>query len=416
MAKETYNHHDIEEEARKKWDELSLYETNLAGAQDSHGVEKEPYYLLVEFPYPSGDLHTGHWYAYAMPDIYARYLRMQGKNVLFPFGFDAFGLPAENAAIKRGLDPKEWTYANMASMREQIKRIGASFDWSKEVVTCEPEYYKWTQWLFAKLYEHQLAERREAPVKWCPFDKTVLANEQVINGRCERCGNEVEEKLLTQWFFKITSYAKRLLEDLEVLPWRDEIKDAQRAWIGESEGARIRFPVKDVGLEDLDVSIEIFTTRPDTIFGATYIVIAPEHPLLESLMPALLNAPEVEAYKQATAKKTERERSENKEKTGVKLEGISAYNPATYDTVPIFVADYVLATYGTGAVMGVPAHDERDYEFVTRVNGTGVTPQIEIRSVVEPLFKKEDGDDAVREDEPFKKREAVACVVKHIYS
>jgi leucyl-tRNA synthetase len=360
MAKETYNHSEIEKAAQEKWAALDLYKADL------NDTEKDPYYLLVEFPYPSGDLHTGHWYAYAMPDIYARYLRMQGKNVLFPFGFDAFGLPAENAAIKRGLDPKEWTYSNMDNMRTQIKRMGASFDWSKEVVTCEPEYYKWTQWLFSKLYEHKLAERREAPVKWCPVDLTVLANEQVINGHCERCGSEVEEKILTQWFLKITQYAKRLLTDLDPLPWREEIKDAQRAWIGESEGARLAFPLKDVTLEDLDVSIEVFTTRPDTIYGVTYIVLAPEHPLLDSLMPAVLNAGEVEAYKYETKKKTERERSENKQKTGVKLEGIHAYNPATLDVIPVYIADYVLASYGTGAVMAVPAHDERDFEFAKK--------------------------------------------------
>jgi leucyl-tRNA synthetase len=360
MAKESYDHKKIEAESRELWDKLDLYKADLTDS------EKDPYYLLVEFPYPSGDLHTGHWYAYAMPDIYARYLRMKGKNVLFPFGFDAFGLPAENAAIKRGLDPKKWTYDNMDSMRTQIKNMGASFDWSKEVVTCDPEYYKWTQWLFAKLYEHKLAERREAPVKWCPKDQTVLANEQVINGHCERCGSEVEEKILTQWFLKITQYAKRLLTDLDPLPWREEIKDAQRAWIGESEGAKIKFPLKDVALEDLGVDIEVFTTRPDTIYGATYVVLAPEHPLIDTLMPAVLNAPEVEEYKLATTKKSERERSENKQKTGVKLEGIHAYNPATFDVIPVYVADYVLASYGTGAVMAVPAHDERDFEFAQK--------------------------------------------------
>ena len=400
MAKEFYNHSEIEEASRKKWEDLDLYTANLSD------TTKDPYYLLVEFPYPSGDLHTGHWYAYAMPDIYARYLRMKGKNVLFPIGFDAFGLPAENAAIKRGLDPKEWTYSNMEVMREQIKRTGASFDWSKEVITCDPEYYKWTQWLFSKLYEHKLAERREAPVKWCPKDQTVLANEQVINGHCERCGTEVEEKILTQWFFKITQYAKRLLTDLDPLPWREEIKDAQCAWIGESEGAKIKFPLKDATLEDLEVSIEVFTTRPDTIYGATYVVIAPEHPLLDSLMPATLNAAEVEAYKLATTKKSERERSENKEKTGVRLEGIHAYNPATLDVIPVYVADYVLASYGTGAVMAVPAHDERDFEFAQKYN-------LPIKTVVEPLFTKSDGDDAVRKDEKFLKRDAVACVIKH---
>ena len=252
----SYDHKQVEHDSQKKWEELELYKTDLTDS------EKDPYYLLVEFPYPSGDLHTGHWYAYAMPDIYARYLRMVGKNVLFPFGFDSFGLPAENAAIKRGLDPKEWTYSNMDNMRTQIKRMGSSFDWSKEIVTSDPEYYKWTQWLFAKLFEHKLAERREAAVKWCPKDQTVLANEQVINGHCERCGTEVVEKILTQWFLKITQYAKRLLEDLDPLPWPNEIKEAQRAWIGESEGAKIRFPLKDVQLDDLDVSIEVFTTRP----------------------------------------------------------------------------------------------------------------------------------------------------------
>jgi leucyl-tRNA synthetase len=368
MAKETYNHRDVEKAAQEKWEKLELYTADLSDS------EKEPYYLLVEFPYPSGDLHTGHWYAYAMPDIYARYLRMKGKNVLFPFGFDAFGLPAENAAIKRGIDPAKWTYDNMATMREQVKSMGVSFDWSKEIVTCDPEYYKWTQWLFSKLYEHKLAERREAAVKWCPKDLTVLANEQVISGHCERCGTEVVEKFLTQWFLKITEYAKRLLTDLDPLPWREEIKEAQRAWIGESEGAKIAFPLKNIVLEDLDVSIEVFTTRPDTIFGVTYIVLAPEHPLLDSLMPAVQNSGAVEAYKYETSKKSERERSENKKKTGVRLEGISALNPATNDIVPVYVADYVLASYGTGAVMAVPAHDERDAEFAKKYS----LPSVEV--------------------------------------
>ncbi len=390
MAKESYDHKKIEAEAREKWEALDLYATDLSDS------EKEPYYLLVEFPYPSGDLHTGHWYAYAMPDIYARYLRMKGKNVLFPFGFDAFGLPAENAAIKRGLDPMKWTYDNMDSMRVQIKNMGASFDWSKEVVTCDPEYYKWTQWLFSKMYEHKLAERREAPVKWCPKDQTVLANEQVTNGHCSRCGTEVEEKILTQWFLKITQYAKRLLTDLDPLPWREEIKDAQRAWIGESEGAKIKFPLKDIALEDLGVDIEVFTTRPDTIYGATYVVIAPEHPLLDTLMPATLNAEEVEAYKLATTKKSERERSENKEKTGVKLDGIYAYNPATLDIVPVYVADYVLASYGTGAVMAVPAHDERDFEFAKKYDLP--IKQVVVPCSVDPSNPPQEGFEDVKRD------------------
>ncbi len=357
MAKEKFDHRAIEKTAQEQWNKESLYETDLTD------TSKDPYYLLFEFPYPSGDLHIGHWYAFALTDIYARMLRQQGKQVLFPIGFDAFGLPAENAAIKNNVDPREWTYANMERMRTQIRSMGTSVDWSKEVVTCDPEYYRWTQWLFAKMFEHGLAERRLAPVKWCPKDQTVLANEQVSDGKCERCGTEVEEKNLTQWFLKITQYAKRLLEDLDPLPWREDIKDAQRAWIGESEGARLTF-----ALQGLEESIEVFTTRPDTLFGATYVVLAPEHPLVSALVPMVTNAAEVEAYVKATSQKTERERSENKEKTGVKLEGVMAINPATKEAVPVFLADYVLASYGTGAVMAVPAHDERDFAFAKLMN------------------------------------------------
>lgn len=350
-----FDHEKIEREAQELWESLGLHTTDL------NNTEKEPYYLLFEFPYPSGDLHIGHWYAYALTDIFARYKRMEGKNVLFPIGFDSFGLPAENAAIRNGVDPKEWTYKNMERMREQIRTMGTSVDWSKSFATSDPEYYKWTQWLFLKLLDHKLAERREAPVKWCPKDQTVLANEQVTDGRCERCGTEVEEKVLTQWFLKITEYAERLLADLDPLPWREEIKEAQRAWIGKSEGAKLSFAIKDS--ED---SIEIFTTRPDTIFGATYVVLAPEHPLVEKL--AYTNAKDVSAYVAATKKKTERERSENKEKTGVQLEGVFAINPAHKEEIPVFIADYALASYGTGAVMAVPAHDERDYAFAAKHN------------------------------------------------
>lgn len=366
MARESYNHREIEQRSQELWASLNLNATDLTD------TTRDPYYLLCEFPYPSGDLHTGHWYAFGVTDIYARFQRMQGKNVLFPIGFDAFGLPAENAAIKRGLDPKEWTYQNMETMTSQLKSMGASFDWSKKVVTCDPEYYKWTQWLFAKLYEHNLAYRAEASVKWCPQDQTVLANEQVTDGKCERCGHEVEEKLLTQWFLKITEYADRLLTDLDALPWREDIKDAQRAWIGKSEGAKLRFQVLNEGNALAAVSeagpqtIEVFTTRPDTIFGVTYVVLAPEHPLVDTLLPVVSNADAVMQYRAQTVKKTERERSENKEKTGIALEGVRAINPATAEEIPVFVADYVLASYGTGAVMAVPAHDERDHEFAKK--------------------------------------------------
>jgi len=357
MAKEIFDHRAIELAEQAKWAEINLYTTDVTD------TTKDPYYLLFEFPYPSGDLHIGHWYAFALTDIYARMLRMQGKQVLFPIGFDAFGLPAENAALKHGVDPGEWTYANMERMRTQIRSMGTSVDWSKEVVTCDPEYYRWTQWLFSKFYEHNLAERRNAAVKWCPKDQTVLANEQVRDGACERCGTVVEEKYLTQWFLKITEYAKRLLTDLDPLPWREDIKDAQRAWIGESEGAKLTFPVKNS-----DEGIEVFTTRPDTLYGVTYLVLAPEHPLVETLLPAVANASEVEAYRKKTEQKSERERSENREKTGVELAGVHVLHPITKEELPVYIADYVLASYGTGAVMAVPAHDERDYAFAKSKN------------------------------------------------
>ncbi|MHB0865827.1 MAG: leucine--tRNA ligase [Minisyncoccota bacterium] len=368
-----YDHKEIEKEAQKKWAELDLYRTDLSDES------KEPYYLLVEFPYPSGDLHIGHWYAFAVTDIYARLLRLRGKNVLFPIGFDAFGLPAENAAIKHGLDPKEWTYKNIDRMRSQLMSMGASFDWSKEVIACDPSYYQWTQWLFTKLFEHGLAEHREAAVKWCPKDQTVLANEQVTDGKCERCGTEVEEKRLTQWFLKITSYADRLLSGLDALPWREEIKEAQRAWIGKSEGAYLEFSL--AGREE---KIKVFTTRPDTVFGVTYVVLAPEHPLVATLLDSVANKKAVAEYVAATAKKTERERSENKEKTGVALEGVSAINPATKEEIPLYVADYVLASYGTGAVMAVPAHDERDFEFARKFQ----LPVVEVIEPVPPLLEQ----------------------------
>ncbi|MDP2655938.1 MAG: class I tRNA ligase family protein, partial [bacterium] len=573
-----YDHTEIEKTAREKWAGLDLYTTDLS-------IEsRELYYLLVEFPYPSGDLHIGHWYAFAVTDIYARLLRARGKNVLFPIGFDAFGLPAENAAIKNGADPAKWTYENMTRMREQLASMGASFDWSKEVVTCDPSYYQWTQWLFVKLFEHKLAERREAPVKWCPKDQTVLANEQVVDGACGRCGTAVEEKRLTQWFLKITDYAERLLTGLDTLPWREEIKDAQRAWIGKSEGAYLEFPIansdkpnfiilhgwtgradknfipwlkteleskgyevqapqmpdtdhpteKDqvayvlencrmdentvlIGhslgaivamkalakhgkpirelvlvaaakdpkhsgenknfhatfswkfdfemlkklapkrlilsdlkekdriaylekmaanldaklvtgtskrehytgkeepdiLESLNISIsrrdekiKVFTTRPDTVFGATYVVLAPEHLLVESLRKVIRNKKEVKAYVTATAKKTERERSENKEKTGVKLEGVMAINPATKEEIPIFIADYVLCSYGTGAIMAVPAHDERDYEFAQKM-------QLPIKQVIEPVLIQTTGSSAFKADEPYVDHRGVIVLLKH---
>jgi leucyl-tRNA synthetase len=413
MAKESFNHKEVESAAQKKWAELDLYRTDLAD------TTKDPYYVMFEFPFPSGDLHIGHWYAFALTDVYARFMRSQGKNVLFPMGFDSFGLPAENAAMKRGLDTKTWTYESMDRMRAQVRTMGTSVDWSKEVVTSDPDYYHWTQWLFTKLFEQGLAYRGTAVVNWDPVDNTVLANEQVLaDGTAERSGAIVEKRRLEQWFLRITTYAERLLTDLDPLPWKEDIKDAQRAWIGKSEGATLSFTLHfstDPSLNDWrdehgnPASLAVFTTRPDTVFGATYIVLAPEHPWVtrarEDNSGILTNEAEVLAYVEKTKRKSERERMENKEKSGVMLGGISAINPATKDEIPVYVADYVIGSYGTGAVMAVPAHDERDFEFAKLFT-------LPIKHVVEPIFKKQHGEDAVR-DEPFVKREAVACVVKH---
>ena len=334
-----YDHKAIEKKWQDEWERTKLYQTpdTVPG--------KENLYALVEFPYPSGDLHVGHWDAFAVPDMYVRMKRMQGYNVLFPFGYDAFGLPAENAAIKRNINPSDWIAESITKMRTQMKTTGNAFDWSREINTSSPEYYKWTQWLFLKLFEKGIAYRGIGLVNWCPNDQTVLANEQVIDGKCERCEAVVEQKELEQWFFKITDYADRLIDDLEGLDWPEPIKLAQKNWIGRSVGAEIDFgPIK------------IFTTRPDTILGATYVVVAPEHPIVAK-------HPEAAAYVAASKQKSEIERTAlGKEKTGVQL-NLKVKNPATGQDVPVWVADYVLGHYGTGAVMAVPAHDERDHDF-----------------------------------------------------
>ncbi len=353
-----YNHKEIETKWQGVWDEKGVYKT----ADQKAGAENE--YILVEFPYPSGDLHVGHWYAFAITDIYAKYRRMLGKNVLFPVGFDAFGLPAENAAIKRGLNPREWTFSNIEFMKTQMKRMGASFDWEHLVVTCSPEYYKWTQWLFLKFLENNLAYQSETNVNWCPSCKTVLANEQVSGGKCERCGTEVIQKKMKQWQLGITKYADRLIDDLDNLDWPHAIKEAQKNWIGRSEGSLIPFKVVDS-----EISFEVFTTRADTFFGVSYVVLAPESNLVQNLLEKVLNRAEVEAYISQTSKKTEMDRiADNKDKTGVSLEGVFVTNPANNEQVPVFISDYVLAGYGTGAVMAVPAHDERDFAFAKKFN------------------------------------------------
>ncbi|MDR3572140.1 MAG: leucine--tRNA ligase [Candidatus Pacebacteria bacterium] len=375
----TYDHTKIEKKWQEAWSKSKIYETkDSVSDTSSAAAKKENFYLLVEFPYPSGNLHVGHWYSFAVPDILARTLKMEGKNVLYPIGFDAFGLPAENAAIKNKVNPREWTESNMAYMREQLRSMGASFDWSREVVTCHPDYYRWTQWLFLQLFKANLAYRKETMVNWCPNDKTVLANEQVVDGKCERCGHEVVQKEMLQWNIKITEYADRLVDDLEKLDWPEPIKESQRNWIGKSEGAEIDFSL-DFGEEKVNARtdadgkrahITVFTTRPDTLFGATYLVLAPEHPWVTLTLQhkaILKNNEEVAVYVEQTSKKTELERQqETKEKTGVKLEGVVAVNPATGEKIPLYVADYVLAGYGTGAIMAVPAHDERDRAFAEK--------------------------------------------------
>jgi leucyl-tRNA synthetase len=307
---------------------------------------------------------VGHWYAFGGTDIYARYRRMAGKNGLFPIGFDSFGLPAENAAIKRGLDPRAWTYENIDTMSEQLRSMGAIFDWDRKVVTSDPEYYKWTQWIFTRMFEKGLAYKKKSLVNWDPVDKTILANEQVLpDGTAERSGTKVEKKEMEQWFIKITEYAERLNDDLDKLDWPEEIKLQQKNWIGKSNGSEISFSVK-ISEKNSEEKIKVFTTRADTLFGATYVVLAPENPLVETLKEHISNYEAVSEYATEAKNKKEIDRTKNaKEKTGVKLEGISAINPANNEEIPIFVADYVLGSYGTGAVMAVPAHDERDYEF-----------------------------------------------------
>ena len=357
-----YNPDKIEKKWQKYWEKEKMHE-----AVDGAGN----YLLLVEFPYPSGNLHIGHWYAFALPDILARYQRMNGKNVMYPIGFDAFGLPAENAAISRGINPRDWTEENIKHMTQQLKSMGATFDWTREVQTIDPEYYKWTQWIFLKFYEKGLAYRAETPVNWCSKDKTVLANEQVINGKCDRCGTDVEQRKLSQWMFKITTFADDLVDGLDRVEWPETTRLAQRNWIGRSEGSLIKFKIKD-----FNKNIEVFTTRADTLFGATYVVLAPENKLVQDLKPYITNWDEVEKYATEAKRKTELERMTNvKSKTGAQLKGVTVINPINNEEIPVWIADYVLAHYGTGAVMAVPAHDQRDYDFARKQN-------LEIRTVI----------------------------------
>lgn len=351
-----YNPIEIEAKWQKKWDDSKLYEVKA-----DHSKQKM--YISGMFPYPSGaGLHTGHARSYTIVDSIARFYRQKGKNVLNPIGWDTFGLPAENYAIKTGISPQEATKTNIANFKKQFKRLGISIDWSREINTSNPEYYKWTQWIFRELYKKGLAYRKESYQWWCDNDKTVLANEQVENGRCWRCGEEVTKKRMTQWFFRITAYADELLEDIDNLDWPEKIKTMQRNWIGKSKGAEIEFEVVEGNAKG--EKIKVFTTRPDTLFGATFLTVAPEHPLLDKLVNDLTKD-KVEEYKKESLKKTEIERQENKQKTGI-FTGSYVVNPANGKRIPVWVSDYVLGGYGEGAVMAVPAHDERDYEFAKK--------------------------------------------------
>ncbi len=351
----TYDYKNIEKKWQDKWEETGCFHAE-------NGGEKEPFYCLIEFPYPSGQgLHVGHPRSYTALDILARKRRMQGYNVLYPIGWDAFGLPTENFAIQHKIHPKIVTEKNVANFTRQLKMLGFSFDWSREINTTDPGYYKWTQWIFQQLFKKGLAYKQEMPINWCTGCKVGLSNEEVVNGVCERCGSEVVQKRKSQWMLKITEYAQRLIDDLDDVDYNERVKTQQKNWIGRSEGAEVTFKLTSGD------DIVVYTTRCDTLFGATYMVLSPEHKIVEKLLPTLENQDEVKAYIAEAAKKSEFERTElAKDKTGAKLCGVSAINPVTGKEIPVFISDYVLVTYGTGAIMAVPAHDSRDWDFAKK--------------------------------------------------
>ena len=384
----SYNFKEVEKKWQEKW-----YREGTFNAKEDYTMKK--WYGLIEFPYPSGQgLHVGHPRSYTALDIIARKKRMEGYNVLYPIGFDAFGLPAENYAIKNHVHPKITTENNINHFREQLQALGFSFDWSREVNTTDPDYYKWTQWIFIQLYKKGLAYKATMPINFCTGCKVGLANEEVVNGVCERCGSPVVQKEKSQWMLGITKYAQRLIDDLDDIDFLDKIKAQQINWIGRSEGAEVKFKMIVEGKEtaNTDDYLQIYTTRPDTIFGATYMVIAPEHSLIEKYADQITNLDEVKAYKEKAALKSDFERAEmNKEKTGVEIKGIKAINPLTNETIPIWISDYVLITYGTGAIMAVPAHDDRDFEFATKFN-------LPIKQVIKPKDVNEVSD---KLEEPY---------------
>ena len=390
-----YNFKEVEEKWQKKWEKEGTFNAK----QD---VSLPKWFGLIEFPYPSGQgLHVGHPRSYTALDIIARKKRMQGYNVLYPIGFDAFGLPAENYAIKNHIHPRITTEQNIAHFKQQLKSIGYSFDWSREINTTDPNYYKWTQWIFIQLFKHGLAYKTTMPINFCTGCKVGLANEEVVNGVCERCGSPVVQKEKSQWMLRITKYAQRLIDDLEDVDFLDKIKAQQINWIGRSEGAEVNFKIKDT-----DDTLLIYTTRPDTIYGATYMVISPEHPFIEKYKDKIENIEEVEEYQKKASMKSEFERAElNKEKTGVELKGIKAINPLTNEEIPIWISDYVLITYGTGAIMAVPAHDDRDYAFAEKF-------KLPIKQVIAPIFYGK-GTSAIKSDKEYTKRKVINVIVKH---
>ena len=367
-----YNFSEIEKKWQTKWEEEDAFKV-------SEDTDKEKYYVLEMFPYPSGKLHMGHVRNYSIGDVLARFKKMKGYNVLHPMGWDSFGLPAENAAIKHNVEPSVWTWNNIDEMRKQLKELGFSYDWDREVATCHPDYYRWMQWIFIQFYKKGLAYKKENPVNWCPDCQTVLANEQVVDGVCERCGAPVGKKELSQWYFKITDYAERLLDNLEKLPgWPNKVKLMQKNWIGKSTGAEVTFEI-----EGFDKGLDIFTTRPDTLYGVTYMVLAPEHPYLRELITGSEYEEAVLAYVDKVQHMSDIERtSTTKEKTGEFI-GRYCINPLTGKKVPIFISDYVLMDYGTGAIMAVPSHDQRDFDFAKAFD-------LEIIPVVDPENDKID--------------------------
>ena len=350
-----YNHKAVEEKWQKIWEDKGVFHA-------SDDTEKEKFYALIEFPYPSGQgLHVGHPRPYTALDTVARKRRLEGYNVLYPIGWDAFGLPTENYAIKNHIHPEIVTKKNIARFKKQIQSLGISFDWSREINTTDPEYYKWTQWIFIQLYKHGLAYKKEMNVNWCTSCKCVLANEEVVNGVCERCGSEVVHKVKSQWMLKITEYADRLINDLDLVNYPDRVKAQQKNWISRSKGAEVDFTTTTGD------TLTIYTTRADTLYGATYMVISPEHPMIEKWADKISNMDEIKKYQEAAARKSDFERTEvAKEKTGVRIDGVNAINPVNNKEIPIFISDYVLVSYGTGAIMAVPAHDTRDWEFAKK--------------------------------------------------